>query len=223
MKELFISVFLTITTFFGINKENIISEAVPTIISEPTIINETIKPTLIATPSIIIKKITPIPTISTPKNILNEEVLRNFFGFTETNHINLVLSEPDQVRKYEVEYRNMMNKFPIKRLVIKSPNQKFLLPRRDDQSILCNGTQLNEVYKDLTLLEADYEYKRMDYECHHGRGNLKETKECQEWRRINDGNKNGTEHNTPESIDTFIRNYSQIKNKFSDLLDKYCK
>ncbi len=219
MKTFFTSVYLVILSFLGFNKQNIapVQEPTPIITQIPSITpEESITPTIKISSTLK-------PTIAKPQTSITEEVLRKFFGFSDIGSINQILNNKDQWSRYESEYYKKYQKLPIPRLEL-DLNKLYGMPGKNG-TIICTGSQLKSLYDEISIKEKEYEYQKMDYDCHHNRS-MQETKECQDWRRINDQNK-PTE--TPRSSLGLDQDIKELERKmkeqmqiYDQLIEKYC-
>lgn len=222
MKEFFVSVVFVVSSFFGINKNKVEIQSTPVITTVPTQIEiPTIEPTKVSTPSVVIKKTTPIPTkIVIPKTVLNEEILKSVFGFTEIGHINQVLSDPDQVNKYEQEYYQKFKKHPMLKIKITDVKKQYIMPSKNGP-VVCTGAQLNSVYDENAKVEKEIEYQKMDRDCHFG--SKQETDECKEWRRVNDPSKKDKKERTIYDLQREIMKAERSNDNYDGWIEKYCK
>ena len=186
MKAFALSVLLAISSFFGIKNKSqvVLVEPTPTIIQNQTIVpTEVIEiPTQIITPTTRV-----IPTAITPKSSINGDILKKFFGISEINAVNQVLNDKSQLQKYEQEFYQKFLTSPIPRLTVLSNAQLIAMPSMNG-TIICTGTQLKKLYEEITPVENQIYFEKMDYDCHHN-PKMQETKECQDWRKINDINR----------------------------------
>lgn len=220
MKEIFISLFFAISSFFGFKNQEPqdISPTIPVIIETPTIVSvePTNIPTLIPT-----RKPTAIPK---PTTSVTEEVLKLFFQITNTNQVNFILTNKEELTRYEINYYSKHKNFPIPRLSV-DLNKLYGLPSKNGL-VICKGTQLTDLYGELTKFEEDLAYKKMDYDCHYN-NSKKETQECQDWRRDHDQNRQADANNEIETLQKQINQYIEEKKKldilWDTLLEKYCK
>lgn len=218
-----VSILLAISSFFGFNKAHDIS----TTISSPTTIPTDIifeEASLTPEPTVILT-ITAKPTITKPKTSINEDILKKFFGISDINRANLILKNPDELKKYEQEYYQKFLTYPIPRITIINNTQLIGMPSKDGVKI-CNGGQLKKLYDEITLIEKQAYFEKMDYDCHHN-SRMQETAECQEWRRINDVNRvqptKGSIDDEIAALQKKISEYANKKNVYDDLLIKNCK
>lgn len=221
MKAFVVSIFLAISGFFGFNKQPQVALPTPTIEPSPTVYIE-----VIISPSIIPTKVpSPKPTLSIPKTSINEEILKKFFGITDVKQISVILKNPDEIRAYEREFYQKFLTYPIPRLTIANNTQLIGMPSKDGVKV-CNGSQLKKLYDEITPIEKQAYFEKMDYDCHHN-SSKQETVECQEWRRINDVNRvEPTKGSLDEQIAAYtkkISEYANKKNVYDDLLVKYCQ
>lgn len=222
MKELFLSMVLTISSFLGINKNKTEIQLTPIVTNIPTQIEiPTIEPTKISTPSIIVKKTTPIPTkIIKPKTSLTKEILKNIFGFNEDAQIDQVLNDPNQVNKYEQEYYQKFKKHPMFKIEITDGKKQYIMPTKNG-AVVCTGDQLKSVYEENTKVEEVIKYQEMDKKCHYGKE--QETDECREWRRVNDPSKKDRKQKTIEELEIEIRKAIRSNEDYDGWIEKYCK
>ncbi|MFA5026144.1 MAG: hypothetical protein WC503_06590 [Candidatus Shapirobacteria bacterium] len=223
MKAFALSVLLAISSFFGIKNKSqvVLVEPTPTIIQNQTIVpTEVVEiSTQIITPTIPI-----IPTTVAPKSSINGDILKKFFGISDVNAMNQVLNDKSQLQKYEQEFYQKFLTYPIPRITISSNTQLIGMPSKDGVKI-CSGSQLKNLYDEITPIEKQAYFEKMDYDCHHN-SKMQETKECQDWRKINDVNRvQPTKGSIDDEIATLqkkINEYSNKKNVYDDLLVKYC-
>ena len=222
MKAFIVSIFLAITGFFGLNKPQQASLSIPTLEPSPTIeiIEEIISPTLAPTVIPSAK-----PTLSKPKSSINEEILKKFFGISDINRANLILKNPDELKKYEQEFYQKFLTYPVPRITIINNTQLIGMPSKDGVKI-CNGGQLKKLYDEITPIEKQAYFEKMDYDCHHN-SRMQETAECQEWRRINDVDRvqptKGSIDDEIAALQKKISEYANKKNVYDDLIVKYCQ
>jgi len=212
-----LSIFVAISSFLGVTPQHatqsnyVASEAA--IVASPSA-----EPSLIATPTT--KRIptkTPTPTPTKPVTSITEEVLRKFLGQSEQASIDRILNDPEMLKTYDDMFYAKFKKFPVPRLDTSTTNA---LPTKYGPE-WCTGEQLKNLYTELEKTEKEFAFNKMDYDCHYNRS-VAETKECQEWRRINDQNRK-TEDGTMEGIFRKIEINTKIQNTIYDsLVDKYC-
>lgn len=218
-----VSILLAISSFFGFNKAQDISTTIPSPTTIPTdIIFEEASPTSEPT---VTMTVTVKPTITTPKTSINEDVLKKFFGISDINRANLILKNPDELKKYEQEFYQKFLTYPIPRITIINNTQLIGIPSKDGVKI-CNGGQLKKLYDEITPIEKQAYFEKMDYDCHHN-SRMQETAECQEWRRINDVNRvqptKGSIDDEIAALQKKISEYANKKNVYDDLIVKYCQ
>ncbi len=221
MKEFFISVLMAFLSFFGIHKEK---QDISNLEITPTITETIIQEEIIVTPTEFnpspTRKITPTSSPK-PTALITEEVLKVFFNMSNSHEINQILSNKDKISEYEKYYYQKHKQFPIPRLAIIA-NKLYGLPSKNGL-IICNSSQLKDLYNELSKYEEELAYKKMDSKCHYGNSQEKESQECQNWRKDHDQNR----QNPSGSLDEQIKNATEdIKVKEScwdNLLEKYCK
>ena len=221
MKAFLVSVFLALSGLFGFNKQQQVVLPAPTIEPTPTeyvekLISTTITPTKIPTAK---------PTITKPNSPINEEILKKFFGISDKNQALTILNDKSQIQKYEQEFYQKFLTYPIPRLTVVNNTQLIGMPSKDGVKI-CSGSQLKKLYDEITPIEKQAYFEKMDYDCHHN-SRMQETAECQEWRRVNDINRvEPTKGSLDEQIAAYtkkIAEYANKKNVYDDLLIKYCQ
>jgi len=224
MKAFALSVLLAISSFFGIKNKSqvVLIEPTPTIIQNQTMVpTEAVEiPTQIVTPTTRV-----IPTVITPKSSINGDILKKFFGVSGINSVNQVLNDKSQLQKYEKEFYQKFLTSPIPRITISSNTQLIAMPKMDGM-VICTGSQLKKLYEEIGPIENQIYFEKMDYDCHHN-PKMQETKECQDWRKINDTNRvqptKGSIDDEISALQKKISEYANKKNVYDDLLIKYCQ
>lgn len=222
MKEFFLSIFIAISSFFGFNKEepNIDSIEITPVITESIIKEEIIDISTEISPSPTIAKIKPTSTPKTP-DLITEEVLKVFFNISNVSEINKILENKDKISEYEKYYYEKFKNFPIPRLSIIS-NKLYALPSKNE-SVVCKSDQLKEIYNELSKFEEEIFYQEMDFKCHYGHTSEQESKECQDWRRDNDQNRQNSDNSLDEQIQEAKEERHKKDNIWNLLVEKYCK
>ncbi|MFA6518087.1 MAG: hypothetical protein WCV93_00340 [Candidatus Shapirobacteria bacterium] len=223
MKAFALSVLLAISSFFGIKNKSqvVLVEPIPTVIQNQTIVpTEVVEiPTQIVTPTIRV-----IPTTIAPKSSINEDILKKFFGVSDIDSVNQVLNNKSQLQKYEQEFYQKFLTSPIPRVTISSNTQLIAMPGMNGM-VICTGSQLKKLYEEIGPIESQIYFEKMDYDCHHN-PKVQETKECQDWRKINDANRvqptKGSIDDEISALQKKINEYANKKNVYDDLLVKYC-
>ena len=182
-------------------------------------VEEFVSPTLIPTTIPSAK-----PTLSKPKSPINEEILKKFFGISDKNQSSTILSDKVQLQKYEQEFYQKFLTSPIPRITISSNTQLIAMPSMNGM-VICTGSQLKKLYEEIGPIENQLSFEKMDYDCHHN-PKMQETKECQDWRKINDVNRiqptRGSIDDEIAALQKKINEYANKKNIYDDLLIKYC-
>ena len=220
MKAFIVSVFLALSGLFGFNKQQQVVLPTPTLEPSPTVLVEvSISPTITPT-----KVTTAKPTLSKPKSPINEEILKKFFGIGDKNQSSTILNDKVQLQKYEQEFYQKFLTSPIPRITISSNTQLIAVPGMNGM-VICTGSQLKKLYEEIGPIESQISFEKMDYDCHHN-PKMQETKECQDWRKINDVNRiqptKGSVDDEIAALQKKINEYANKKNIYDDLLVKYC-
>jgi len=220
VKAFIVSVFLALSGLFGFNKQQQVVLPTPTLEPSPTVLVEvSISPTITPT-----KVTTAKPTLSKPKSPINEEILKKFFGIGDKNQSSTILNDKVQLQKYEQEFYQKFLTSPIPRITISSNTQLIAVPGMNGM-VICTGSQLKKLYEEIGPIESQISFEKMDYDCHHN-PKMQETKECQDWRKINDVNRiqptKGSVDDEIAALQKKINEYANKKNIYDDLLVKYC-
>lgn len=218
MKAIILSIYLAISSFFGVKPQP--TTQTSSVASEAAILaSPSAEVLLMTTP--MIKRIptkTPTPTPTKPITAITEEVLRKFLGQSEKASIDRILNDSGMLKTYDDMFYAKFKKFPIPRL---DTSKTEATPTKYGP-IWCTGEQLKSLYTEIEKVEKDFLYKKMDYDCHYNRS-MTETKECQEWRRVNDQNRKTVEESRDEILMRSIEKIYVVQNTaYDNLVDKYC-
>lgn len=222
MKAFLLSLLVSISNFLGISSTAPMNSAIspnptPTIYKEITQTPETSVAQIILSP-------TPMKTIpiSEPSSPITKEVLIKYFGISQKEEIDRIINLPNKITEYEKYFYEKFKTFPIPRVSISNPAQKIYMPSKNGR-VVCTGEQLANLYKEIEPLEKDFQFQKMDYDCHYN-GAKQETSECREWRLINDQNRVEPTAGGLRPAAEYAKKFYDMQNPTYDrLLEKYCR
>ena len=221
MKAFFLSLLLSISNFLGISSSVPIN---PVITPDPT---ATIDLEITQPPEVSISQSLPSPTltktipINEPASPITKEVLIKYFGISQKEEIDRILNFPNKIDEYETYFYEKFKTYPIPRVSITNPDQKIYMPSKNGR-VVCTGKQLADLYHEIEPLEKDYQFHKMDYDCHYDRAK-QETNEWREWRLVNDQNRVAPTPGGLRPAAEYAKKFYDMQNQTYDrLVEKYC-